>query len=141
MRPTTFSRGVLAALVSLPAAALASAWLIGDLSFQGEAVELDYAVRPIAVPQGVEVAAGVAGLVLLALSVAVVRRVPRLWPVLACLVAAGLLAGVAYRVVTAGVIGANIGAGLAFFFGGPLVLLLLLAAAVLAVRRRPGSDG
>lgn len=137
-RQTTYPRALAAAAASLPAAALAGAWLVGDLSSPGAVSDLDYALRPLAVPRGVGVAAGVAGVVVLVLAVAVVRRVPGAWPVLACLATAGLLLGGAYRVVTAGVIGANIGAGLAVLLGGPLLLVLLLAAAVLAVRRRPG---
>lgn len=136
MTATRYARGVAAAVASLPGAALASAWLVGDQSYRGT-TDLDHALRPLAVPQGVEVAAGVAGLAVLALSAVVVRRAPRAWPVLACLTAAGLLLGAGYRIVTAGVIGANIGAGLTFLLGGPLLLALLLAAAVLAVRRRP----
>lgn len=127
----------MASAASLPAAALTSAWLVGDLSSRGDAADLDYALRPFAVSQGVHVAAGVAGLAVLVLAVVVVRGVPSVRPVLACLLTAGLLLGGAYRVMTAGVVDANIGAGLAVFLGGPLLLALLVAAVVLAVRRRP----
>lgn len=140
MRPTSYGAGVAAAVASLPAAALAGAWAVGDLSYRGEETDLDYAFHPLAVPQGVQVAAGVVGLGVLLLAVVIVRRVPRTWPVLACLAAAGLLVGATYRVLTAGVIGANIGAGLAILFGAPTLLALLLAGAALAYGRRPGRS-
>lgn len=135
----TYARGVAAAVVSLPAAALAAAWLVGDQSSAGEMTDLDFALRPLDVAEGVQVGAGVAGLAVLGLGAVVVARgAPRAWPVLACLAAAGLLVGGGYRVITAGGIGANIGAGLVVLIGGPLLLGLLLVAAVLAVKGRPG---
>ncbi len=42
------------------------------------------------------------------------------------LLAAAVLLGWGWRVLTAGVIGANIGAGLVVAFGGPLVVAALL---------------
>lgn len=54
---------------------------------------------------------------------------------------AGLLVGVGWRVLTAGVIGANIGAGLVIVFGGPVVAGLLLWAlgrGVWLANHRPG---
>jgi hypothetical protein len=68
----------------------------------------------------------------------------RWWEVIGPLVVAGLMVGVGWRVLTAGVVGANIGAGLALMTGGPVVAALLLWAlvrALLLVRRRPGGDG
>ncbi|MEU5791449.1 hypothetical protein ABZ754_27460 [Micromonospora purpureochromogenes] len=54
----------------------------------------------------------------------------------------------AWRVLTAGGIGANIGAGLTIMFGGPILAVLLIAAAVAAqhihrsrvVRNRSNPD-
>jgi hypothetical protein len=43
--------------------------------------------------------------------------------------AAGFITGAGWRVMTAGVIGANIGAGLVVLFGSPLVAALLVWAA------------
>lgn len=50
---------------------------------------------------------------------------PRWWSVLGPLLFAGVLIGSGWRVFTAGVIGANIGAGLVIFFVGPVVMALL----------------
>jgi hypothetical protein len=52
----------------------------------------------------------------------------RWWSVLVPLMAAGFIAGAGWRVMTAGVIGANIGAGLVVLFGSPLVAALLVWA-------------
>lgn len=141
MRPVSYRSGVAAAVVSAPAAALVSAWVVGDLSAPGPAAGLDYAVPPVGLPAEVEGVVGIAGLSVLLLTVVVACSASRAWPVLACLSTAGLVVGAAYRVMTAGVIGANIGAGLVVFFGGPLLLGLLLAGTVLAVRLRPGRRG
>jgi hypothetical protein len=54
----------------------------------------------------------------------------------ALLLVAGMIMAYGYRVMTAGVIGANIGAGIIIMFGTPLVLGLLVSAAVLAKRSR-----
>ena len=48
------------------------------------------------------------------------------WTVLALLCAAGALAAAGSRVVTAGVVGANIGGGLFLLFGAPVVLALVI---------------
>lgn len=97
--------------------------------------QLDYVVRAPELPAAVETGLGAAGLVLAALcSVLLVRATRRgtfdhqWWQVLAPLVAAGLMAGAGWRVATAGVIGANIGAGLVVMFVIPLVALLVLWA-------------
>lgn len=50
----------------------------------------------------------------------------RWWSVLVPLMAAGFITGAGWRVMTAGVIGANIGAGLVVLFGSPLVAALLV---------------
>jgi hypothetical protein len=61
---------------------------------------------------------------------ATVRRVLdiRWWAVLVPLIAAGFIAGAGWRVMTAGVAGANIGAGFVVLLGGPVVLVLLACA-------------
>ncbi len=61
---------------------------------------------------------------------------PGFLSVLVLLVAVGALLGLAWRVVTAGVIGANIGAGVMLLFAPPAVLVLIAFAAVAAWRRR-----
>ncbi|MGC4789523.1 hypothetical protein ACLQ22_17020 [Micromonospora sp. DT178] len=130
---------------------VASWWLIGDLTndearrLAAEGVELDYAIRPVSLgPAGdriVGVLACVGVVVALAwlLRATARRRLdPRWWWVLVPLVGAGVLVGLGWRVLTAGGIGANIGAGLMVIAGGPALAVLLIVAAVAAVRmRRP----
>lgn len=48
------------------------------------------------------------------------------------LAVAGVIAGAGWRVLTAGVIGANIGAGLVVFLAGPLVGVLVVWALAFA---------
>ncbi len=52
----------------------------------------------------------------------------RWWSVLVPLMAAGFITGAGWRVMSAGVIGANIGAGIVVLFGVPLVAALLVWA-------------
>ena len=130
-----------AAAISSVAAVPVAAWLVGDLSYQGPVDPgfpyLDYAYRPLPLPVAAHAAAGTIGLlVLLPAAVTALSR-PGLRLTLVCLIGAGALTGLSYRIMTAGVIGANIGAGLVLILGGPLLLALLVAGAVLVVRHRP----
>ncbi|MFC4495773.1 hypothetical protein ACFPA8_16715 [Streptomyces ovatisporus] len=126
----------LAAGVLTVAVPVATWGLIGRQDEQGvPPSQLDRAVQPPDIPAGVETALGIGGLVLAVASAALLVRATRRgsfdgrwWQVLAPLVAAGLLAGAGWRVVTAGVIGANIGAGLILVVGTPLVAGLVLWA-------------
>ncbi|MFF7736280.1 hypothetical protein [Streptomyces sp. NPDC007984] len=112
-----------------------AAWgLMGQQNHAGlPASELDYAFQPWDIGDGVAAVAGGLGLVLaVAGAVVLVRRSlrgamdQRWWGVLGPLVALGLLAGVGWRILTAGGIGANIGAGLLILFGTPIAVGLLL---------------
>ncbi|GAB3855740.1 hypothetical protein GCM10029963_50980 [Micromonospora andamanensis] len=78
----------------------------------------------------------VLSLVLLIRATATRKLEPRWWFVLVPLILAGVLIGLAWRIVTAGAIGANIGAGLIVLGGGPVLLILLGVAAVQAARLR-----
>lgn len=133
-----------AALLALPAALVASVWLIGDLSYSGPVDGgLDVAFRPVGLPGGVVAGLGIGGLAVLALTArpALRRRGTRAgWLLLA---AAGALLGLTYRTATAGVIGANIGAGLALMFLVPLAVVLagLAGWALLAGQRRDRRPG
>lgn len=138
----------LAAGVLTVAAPLATWGLVGRQDEQGvPPSQLDYAVRAPQLPAGAETALGAAGLVLAVACAALLVRATRRktfdhrwWQVLAPLVAAGLMAGAGWRVATAGVIGANIGAGLVVMFVVPLVSLLVLWAIGRALwLARPGS--
>jgi hypothetical protein len=64
----------------------------------------------------------------------------RRWEVLAPFIPAGVILGVGWRVLTAGVLGVDIGAGLTMLFGAPVVAGLLVRALVRGVwpaSRRP----
>ena len=131
---------VAAAVISSPAAVLVTAWLVGDLSYRGPVDPnfpyLDYAYRPLPLSADAYTVAGTIGLLVLLPAAVVAAAKPGSRLALVCLVGAGALTGLLYRVMTAGVIGANIGAGLAMMTGRPLVLALLVTGAALAVRNR-----
>ncbi len=110
-------------------------WLVGDLSTVSLADDPDYAFRPMTLSPMTERAVGIASLALAVGAVAVLawatrRRAldRRWWTVLGLLAAAGCIVGLGWRVLTAGVIGANIGAGLFILVGGPVVAALVLFA-------------
>ncbi|MBX7264763.1 hypothetical protein KIF24_00970 [Micromonospora sp. Llam7] len=137
---------VVALLLSTP---VVTGWLLGDLTGEAarqlaaEGESLDYAVEPVGLGEvGDRVLVVVAGalmvmsLGLLIRATATRRLDPRWWFVLVPLVLAGALIGLAWRIATAGAIGANIGAGLVVLVGGPVLLVLLGVAAVQAFRLR-----
>lgn len=146
--------GFLAGLVLIAATPVTTSWLVGDLTDEeslrlaAEGVPLDYGIDPITFgPTGdriigvVACAAAVIAWGILVQSTVTSRLHRGWWLVLVPLVAAGIITGFAWRVWTAGGIGANIGAGLVIIVGGPLVLGLLIAAAVPAVMLlRDGRD-
>jgi hypothetical protein len=128
---------------------VATWWLVGDLSTVPASASPDYAFRPLAIGPGAERAAGI-GSALLAASTSLMlawgtrKRLvdPRWWSVIAPLLAAGVIAGAGWRVMTAGVIGANFGAGFVILAGGPVAAALLVAALVRAIylwRRPPAT--
>lgn len=143
MAAMTRSRAlILAAIVPVMAVAtpVVTWWGVGDLSVRGFGTDLDHAVRPPHWSAAAQTAAGVTALVLLVAGLAVLGvGARRRWflgqwcLVVALLMAAGALTGWSGRVVTAGVIGANIGVGIAVFFCAPIVLGLILTALVLAI--------
>jgi len=129
-----------AAFGLLLAVPVATWWLVGDLSTVPISEGRDYAFQPWSVDASVARAAGAGSLVVGAAAVmvlgwAMVRRVLdiRWWAVLVPLVAAGFIAGAGWRVLTAGVAGANIGAGFVVLLGGPMVLVLVVWALAFAV--------
>ncbi|MEV4710400.1 hypothetical protein [Micromonospora sp. NPDC049374] len=137
---------VVALLLSTP---VVTAWLVGDLTGEAarrlaaEGESLDYAVEPVSLgatgDRVLVVVASALMLVSLALLIraTVTRKLdPRLWFALVPLIVAGVLIGLAWRIVTAGAIGANIGAGLVVLGGGPVLLILLGIAAVQMARLR-----
>lgn len=135
MRVGRLSVLVLAA-VACVATFVAGWWLIGDLSSTGIDRSLDYIVRAPDVPDATVIAAGVVGLVvvlaiLVALAVPALRghgvARPALGVILSAVTIGFAVAGIA-RLVTAGSVGANIGAGLAVIGGGALVWWLVRVA-------------
>lgn len=130
-----------------------AAWgLMGQQNHDGlPARELDYAFQPWDIGDGVAAVAGGIALVLAAAGAAVLVRSSlrgamdrRWWGVLGPLVVLGLMAGVGWRILTAGGIGANIGAGLLIIFGTPIaagLLLWSLAWAFWLVTQRSGHEG
>jgi hypothetical protein len=124
---------------------VAAWWLIGDQSTVPVSAHPDYRVRPFALGRTAEliVGAGALGFAIVAilwLLWASLRRFvdPRWWSVLVPLLAAGVLLGYGWRVLSAGVIGANIGAGLVMFVICPVEIVLLafgLARSVVLLNR------
>lgn len=140
---------LLPSLLLVLATPVAVWWLIGDLTdsearrLAAEGVALDYAVRPVGLGPAGDRIVGVLACVAAAIALGVLVRSTlvrgldaRWWTVLLPLVAAGALVGFAGRIVTAGGIGTNIGAGLTVLVGGPVLVVLLLVAAVGAWRLR-----
>ncbi|WP_051905913.1 MULTISPECIES: hypothetical protein [Streptomyces] len=147
------NRGIKAAGAALVGGVPVAAWgLMGQQNHDGlPASELDYAFQPWDIGDGVAAVAGGLALVLAAAGAAVLVRSSlrgamdrRWWGVLGPLVVLGLMAGVGWRILTAGGIGANIGAGLLIIFGTPIaagLLLWSLAWAFWLVTQRPGHEG
>jgi hypothetical protein len=129
-----------------------AAWgLMGQQNYDGlPASELDYAYQPWGIGDGVAAGVGGLALVLAAVGAAVLVRGARRgamdrrwWGVVGPLVVVGLMAGVGWRILTAGGIGANIGAGLLIIFGTPVaagLLLWALAWAFWLVTQRHGHE-
>lgn len=145
-RPTGPSVGLLilpvAAVTLVLALAVAAWWVIGDQSTPAAlAADPNFLVRPPAIDAAAERVVGIVAAALAVTAAVILVRAtgtgrldPRWWAVLAPLMLVAVGCGYAARILTAGVIGANIGAGLTLIIGGP-VALLLLAVAALAARR------
>lgn len=143
---------LLTAAAVLVAAVPVAAWgLMGrQNATELPASQLDYAYQPLGIPDGLDTVLGASALLMAGVGTALLVRASRSgaldkrwWGVLAPLIMAGLLVGTGWRVMTAGVIGANIGAGFVVFFGGPVVAGLLLWAlgrGVWLATHRPGGD-
>ncbi|QDY80435.1 hypothetical protein [Streptomyces qinzhouensis] len=128
------------------AAPLALWGLMGQQDEPGYArSELGYAMEPIRALEGWATGLGVVALLVTAVSALHLLRATlsgaldaRRWHILLPLAAAGLVLAWSHRVLTAGMPDANIGAGLAVFFGTPLVAGLLIWALVQAILLRGG---
>ncbi len=122
----------LAGLVLVLAVPVAAWWLIGDLSSNTIPGEASYVVRPPDLSSATQTAAGATAAAAVLLAAAALcrpgsrlRRDRRWLPVLLPLLAVGAAVGFGERVLTAGVGGANIGAGLYVSAAGPAVLFAL----------------
>jgi hypothetical protein len=137
---------MVALIVAVP---VATWWAVGDLST--DLPDPDYQIRPVAIGDTTEQVAGVSAAVLAVAAVVALihagragRFDRRWWPVLVELMLAGTLCGAGWRVLTAGVIGANIGAGLVLWVGAPIVAALVGLAvfdwlSVRAQQQHPGT--
>jgi hypothetical protein len=126
------------------------AWrLLPDMSTVDETEpNPDYMVRPVDLPTvlsvGIAVIAVVVfvgGLAVLLAATARRRFGPRGWFALALAVMAGFMAALLARMVTAAVIGANIGGGLAVMVFGPVVVIVYAVSLIVAVTGRGDEDG
>lgn len=137
-----------AGAVLVVATPLATWWLVGDLSEDNIPTRSrDYVMRAPDLPSAVVNGVGVLSLALVISSSVVLwhairyGQVDRRWrQVLLLVMAVGVLVSAGFRVLTAGVGGANIGGGLVVLFGSPIAIVLLVVAWVRAAaifRRRP----
>jgi len=117
------------------AAPVATWWLVGDLSTVPASSDPDHAFQPWPMSPAAARTVGIGSLTVAATATALLgwatarRHLDvRWWAVLVPLMTAGFIAGAGWRVMTAGVIGANIGAGFVVLLGGPVVLGLLIWA-------------
>lgn len=108
--------------------------------------DLTYTIEPVRALEDWATELGAAGLVMTVVSALHLVRAtrsgaldPRRWFVLLPLTAAGVVAAGSHRVLTAGTADANIGAGLAMFFGTPAAAGLLLWALIQTIRLRARS--
>ncbi|MEU4564463.1 hypothetical protein AB0F72_39295 [Actinoplanes sp. NPDC023936] len=142
---------IYAVLVYALTVPVVTSWLAGDQTnpqakqLESEGVPLDYVIRPLGLSPGQQAAIGVVAALLAAAALAVViraivrRQVDVLWwMVLLPLTCAGVILGLTWSTLTAGTIGANIGAGLATIFFLPFAacMLILAALAGVAIRKR-----
>jgi hypothetical protein len=143
---------VLAVAALVIAVPVATWWLVGDQSTVPVSADPDYAVQPFGVGLGAGRAAGIGSTVMTVVALLMLARAtrrhrldPRWWAVLVPLLVAGVIVGSGWRAMTAGVIGANIGAGLVVLFGGPVVAASLIWAIAYSIRllprRRPVDQG
>jgi hypothetical protein len=121
-----------AAVLLVLAVPVATWWLVGDQSTTSSD-NADYLLRPPfrfsnrvtrALGTGA-LAVTVAAATLLIVASASHSFNPKWWSLVGPLLLLGILLGLGWRVLTAGVIGANIGAGLFVFAAGPVMLALV----------------
>lgn len=113
-------------------------WVIGDLSTTH--TNPDYLLRSPSMSQASEQTIGFISLVIWIATVVALLFMNRsasrrAWlPVLCSVVVVGVILGAVFRVLTAGVVGANIGGGLVLFLAIPVVLGLVVFALIRSMR-------
>ncbi len=138
-RPTGPWAAVARSVVLLLSVFVTAWWLIGDLSYEGRVDgDLDYMMEAPDVPGWVTAVGGSAGAALaFVASRSLLVRADTRAPALTVL-GVGVLAALMARVMTAGVIGANIGGGLSVMVT-PLVGIVTIVALVVIGRRAGGQ--
>lgn len=140
------TRTVAAGAGLVAATPVATWWVVGDRSSRGFD-DLDYIFRPLDVPLWVEMVSGAGAVAVVMMGVFVLAEARRRGHLVAAqvrtlahLCVAGAIMGAGWRAATAGVIGANIGGGMALLLGLPLAVALIGAANLKALfdRRRSG---
>lgn len=116
-------------------------FLIGDMSTSPlPPSQSDYLVRPLPIAGWVESTAGIAAIIVVVASGVLLYRERkrgsvshRVWIAVALLIPAGLIISFAGRIITAGVIGANIGGAMMFAVALPIAGILIIAAVVFLI--------
>lgn len=130
------------------AAPVATWWLVGPNP--GDEIgsdpmlrpdDYDYLFHPPAIDATIERAGGRAGVVIVLLAVALLvvearhgRIDRRWWPPIVAMTLVGVIIGLAGRVMTAAVVGANIGGGFILLFGPPVLLVLVIGSIVWSIQ-------
>jgi len=134
---------VVLAVVTLPFAAW---WLIGDQSTVPLSDDPDYTVRPPHINPSLARDVGIVSVALFVAAIAFALYATqkrwlggRWWAVIGPLLLVGVIAAFGERLVTAGVIGANIGAGFVVFLGVPVVVAAIAWAVTWSFRLRRRS--
>jgi Co/Zn/Cd efflux system component len=136
-------RSAIASVALIAATPPATYFVVGDQSEPGARRYLDYFWTPPSWSTTTVTIVGVTALVVVAASALVIGHGRRSHVITrttltidALLAVAGVFVAWFYRICTAGVGGANIGAGLVILFGTPLLLTLLVSAITIAIRDR-----
>ena len=146
-RPTSWAARVASVLLVL-AAPVATWWLVGpnpgdeigsDPTLRPD--DYDYLFHPPAIDAPVERVGGRAAVVMVLLAGALLaaearrgRIDRRWWPPIVAMTLVGAIIGLAGRVMTAAVVGANIGGGFMLLFGTPVVLALVIGSIVWSIQ-------
>ena len=146
-RRTSWSARVASVLLVL-AAPVATWWLVGPNPGDGlgsdpmlRPDDYDYLFHPPAIDATMERVGGWAAVAIAALGVALLvaearhgRIDRRWWPPIVAMTLVGAIIGLAGRVMTAAVVGANIGGGFMLLFGTPVVLALVIGSTVWSIQ-------